>query len=294
MSSVGQPVSASAGDRVRSIPTLVEARYSQSLERGLAILECFTPERRVWGIAELADELGMSRSTTHRYALTLTELGYLLRAPRRRYRMGLRVTNLGLSALSSTSLSQHARPYLEELSRRAPYTLVIGVLDGPEILCVDSIQGTGLWPRLVDLGLGEGARPPAHCTAMGKLLMASLPARERRELIAEMKLERWGPHTITSKTRLRGELAHLGEDVVAGDEELAPKVYEIAAPVRDGSGEVFAAIEMVAHASRISLGDLAGHLAPHLITTADRISAQLGYRRRDESVRPPRPHAAHG
>jgi AraC-like DNA-binding protein len=77
----------SDGERWPSVPILLEARYSQSLERGLAILACFTPERPVWGIAELADELGMSRSTTHRYALTMVELGYLKRAPRRRYQL---------------------------------------------------------------------------------------------------------------------------------------------------------------------------------------------------------------
>jgi N-methylhydantoinase A/oxoprolinase/acetone carboxylase beta subunit len=61
-----------------SVPHLRKPRHSQSLERGLAILECFTPERPVWGIAALAEELGMSRSTTHRYVLTLTALGHLV------------------------------------------------------------------------------------------------------------------------------------------------------------------------------------------------------------------------
>src|ERR1700723_223939 len=73
-----------------------EARYSQSLERGLAILECFTPERPLQGIAELADALGMSRSTTHRYVITLVALGYLRQGERRKYRLALRVTDLGL------------------------------------------------------------------------------------------------------------------------------------------------------------------------------------------------------
>src|SRR5664280_1831274 len=69
-----------------SIPSLREPRYSQSLERGLAILSCFTPKRPVLGIADIADELGMSRSTTHRYVITLLALGYLEQGASRKYR----------------------------------------------------------------------------------------------------------------------------------------------------------------------------------------------------------------
>jgi AraC-like DNA-binding protein len=72
------PVAGSEADWREPVPHLREPRYSQSLERGLAILECFTPERPVWGIADLAEELGMSRSTTHRYVITLTALGHLV------------------------------------------------------------------------------------------------------------------------------------------------------------------------------------------------------------------------
>src|ERR1700691_5841431 len=90
-----------------SIPSLREPRYSQSLERGLAILSCFTPARPVLGIAAIADELGMSRSTTHRYVITLVALGYLRQGASRKYRLGLGVTNLGMAALSSTSLREH-------------------------------------------------------------------------------------------------------------------------------------------------------------------------------------------
>src|ERR1700677_4230886 len=85
-----------------AVPSLREPRYSQSLERGLAILGCFTPRRPVLGIADIADDLGMSRSTTHRYVITLVALGYLEQGASRKYRLGLRVTDLGMSALNST------------------------------------------------------------------------------------------------------------------------------------------------------------------------------------------------
>jgi IclR family transcriptional regulator, pca regulon regulatory protein len=266
-----------------SIPLLREARFSQSLERGLAILACFTPERPVLGISDLADELGMSRSTTHRYVITLLALGYLEQGARRKYRLGLGVCDLGMSAMSSTSLGEHARPYLEELRGRTFHTVSIAVLDGPEILYLDHLPVRRRGAHLIDLGLGAGSRQPAHCTAIGKLLMAQLPEPEQRHLIAELKLDKRGPGTITSKGALRGELQGILEDGLAVcDEELAPDLYAIAAPVRCETREVTAAVSMAAHSSTISLGQLVEHLAPHLIATADRISARLGYRRDDE------------
>src|ERR1700680_1365122 len=132
------PRSSKAGkERAWSIPSLREPRYSQSLERGLAILGCFTPERPVLGIADIADDLGMSRSTTHRYVITLVALGYLEQGASRKYRLGLRVTNLGMSALNSTGLREHAHPYLEELRQRTSYTTSLAVLDGSDIVYID-------------------------------------------------------------------------------------------------------------------------------------------------------------
>src|ERR1700742_3319747 len=157
-----------------SLPSLREPRYSQSLERGLAILGCFTPSRPVLGIADIADELGMSRSTTHRYVITLVALGYLEQGASRKYRLGLRVTDLGMSALNSTGLREHAQPYLEELRQRTSYTVSLAVLDGPEILYVDRARGfrRGQGPGV---DVRTGSRLPAYCTAMGKLLLANLP-----------------------------------------------------------------------------------------------------------------------
>src|SRR5260370_2145725 len=123
-----------------SIPSLREPRYSQSLERGLAILGCFTPARPVLGIADIADELGMSRSTTHRYVITLVALGYLEQGASRKYRLGLRVADLGLSALNSTGLRDHARPYLEELRQRTSYTARLSALDGTEVLSIGRLR----------------------------------------------------------------------------------------------------------------------------------------------------------
>ena len=266
-----------------SIPSLREPRYSQSLERGLAILGCFTPARPVLGIADIADDLGMSRSTTHRYVITLVALGYLEQGASRKYRLGLRVTDLGMSALNSTGLREHAHAYLEELRQRTSYTASLGVLDGADVLYVDRVASFRRGQGSSELNIHPGSRLPAYCTAMGKLLLANLPESEQRELIAGVKLAKRGPNTITSKKALREELEEVkAAGFAVNDKELSADLYAIAAPVRNESREVVAAINLSASSAMISLEEMVDALGPHLVSTADRISARLGFRRDDE------------
>jgi IclR family pca regulon transcriptional regulator len=266
-----------------SIPSLREPRYSQSLERGLAILSCFTAKRPVLGIADIADELGMSRSTTHRYVITLVALGYLEQGASRKYRLGLRVTDLGMSAMNATGLREHAHPYLEELRQRTSYTAALGVLDGTEVLFVDRVRSFRRGQSALGLDLHAGSRVPAYCTAMGKLLLANIPESAQRDALATIRPTKRGPNTITSKKALRDEFDQVREAGFAvDDEELAAELFAIAVPVRDAGGDVTAAVGLSAHNSMISLEEMVDALTPHLVSTADRISARLGYRRADE------------
>jgi len=156
----------------------------------------------------------------------------------------------------------------------------LAVLDGPEILYVDRL------PRRqsrIDLELHTGSRLPAHCTSLGKLLLAYLPEEERHELLPQMKLNKRTPNTITGKRALLDELGAIREEGVAvNDEELAAGLYAIAAPIRDETREVTAAVSLAAQSSMIPLAELVDALSPRLVVTADRVSARLGYRREDE------------
>jgi IclR family pca regulon transcriptional regulator len=267
------------------VPTLREPRYSQSLERGLAILVCFTPERPVLGIADIAELLGMSRSTTHRYVITLVALGYLEQDASSKYRLGTRGADLGMSALNSIGLREHARPYLEELRRRTSCTTSLGVLVGADVLYVDRLRGFRPRRRGVELEPRAGSRLPAYCTAMGKLLLAAMPRVPRADVIDEMKLTRRGPNTIKSKRALRDELAKIGASHFAvSDRELAAELFMVAAPVHNEAGEPYAAVDLVADKSTISLQELVDGFGPHLVSVSDRISARLGYRREDEKT----------
>ncbi len=247
----------------------------------MAILACYTPERPILGITEIADELRMSRSTTHRYAATLVRLGYLVRDSQHRYRLTLAVSDLGLSALNSISLEVHSRPHLEELRQQTGFGVAVGVLDGAEVLIVARFHGRRR-EELLARCLPTGGLWPGYCTALGKLLLASLGDAPQRVLLEEIAFTaRRGPNAIKSKTALRRELKGIRKrGLVVAEEELAAGVLEIAAPVRD-SHEIVAAVGIEAHSSMIQLEDFMA-LGPHLIATADRISARLGYRRADE------------
>jgi IclR family pca regulon transcriptional regulator len=260
------------------VPSLREPRYSQSLERGLAILTCFSPDKPILGIAELADDLGMSRSTTHRYVITLVALGYLEQGASRKYRLGLRVTDLGMSVLNSIGLREHSHTCLDELRKRTSYTVNLAVLDGPEILYVDRARSFRRGQSKIDFGLAPGSRLPAYCTAIGKLLLAYLPEHEQRKLLSKVRLSKRGPNTITSKKALREALKHVRDkNFAVNNQELASGLYSIAVPVCSESGEVVAAVNMAAHSSMISLEELVDHFGPYLASTADRVSARLGY-----------------
>jgi IclR family transcriptional regulator, pca regulon regulatory protein len=251
-------------------------RFSSSLRAGLAILNCFSAERPVLGIARLADELNMSRSTTHRYASTLVALGYLEQDHARRYRLAPRVADVGMSVLDSMALRGKAREHLRELREQTGRTVSLTVLDSGEIRYVERLRGWRRGQHAVDLDLGVGARMPVHCTAMGKVLLANLPERERERLIAGLELTRRGPKSITSKRALRAELEQVRANGVAvGDEELAPGVRTIAAPVLGSDGEVVAAIGIPVPTDAFSADELRETLGPPLSAAAKRISIAL-------------------
>jgi IclR family transcriptional regulator, pca regulon regulatory protein len=251
-------------------------RFSSSLRAGLAILNCFSAERPVLGIARLADELNMSRSTTHRYASTLVALGYLEQDHARRYRLAPRVADVGMSVLDSMALRGKAREHLRELREQTGRTVSLAVLDDGEIRYVERLRGWRRGQHAVDLNIGVGARMPVHCTAMGKVLLANLPERERERLITGLELTRWGPNSITSKRSLRAELEKVrSEGMALGDEELAPGVRTIAVPVLGADGEVVAAIGIPVPTDDFSLEELGGELGPPLSAAAKRIAVAL-------------------
>ena len=257
-----------------------EAGFSQSLERGLGILAAFTPTQPLVGVSELARVVGLSRSTTHRYMATLTRLGYLQQDPAtRRYRLGPRVLDLGFSAINSMELRAISAPHLQQLSDETGYTVNMAILDGSDILYVERCRSARAGQREIDLNLHVGSRLPAYCTSMGKVLLAFLPAQERDALLDLVHMGRRGPNTLTDRPALDAELERVRKTGLAiNNEELAYGLRSIAAPVRSGTGDITAAINLAVHSSMVSMEDLVARLSGCLKQTAAQISAQVGYR----------------
>ena len=184
--------------RVRPAP---DPRLSRSLEYGVAILETFSAERQELGIARLSDVVGISRSTTHRYAMTLVALGYLEQDTKRKYRLSARAATPGGAAIAAMRRDIHARAVLEELREQTGHTVSMGVLDGARVIYVHRLFGHRAGQYAIDASLGVGASMPAYCTALGKVLLASLSDAERREVLAGLQLKRHGPNTIIEKRR---------------------------------------------------------------------------------------------
>jgi IclR family transcriptional regulator, pca regulon regulatory protein len=254
--------------------------WSQSLERGLAILSAFGSNRPLIGVSELSRELTLSRSTAHRYIATLTSLGYLQQdRETRRYRLGPRVLDLGFAAIHSMDVRELSVRHLQQLSDETGFTVNMAVLDGPDVVYIERCRTSRPGQREIDLNLHIGSRLPAYCTALGKALLAFLPEERLEEILARTDLAGLGPNTITDRRSLRTELGRIRRTGIAiNNEELAYGLRSIAAPVRGASGEVVAAINLAVHRSMVSIDDLIALFGPVVRRAAAAISAELGYR----------------
>src|ERR687887_124701 len=154
--------------------------FSQSLERGLAILSAFRSRQPLLGSSELAREVGLTRSTAHRYIATLATLGYLEQDPgTRKYRLGPRVLDLGFSAINSMELREISAPHLRRLSDETGHTVNLAILDGTDIVYIERCRSPRQGQREIDLNLHVGSRLPAYCTSLGKVLLAFLDEEAR-------------------------------------------------------------------------------------------------------------------
>ncbi len=266
------PPSSLSSARIRPAP---DPRLSRSLEYGIAILESFSREHQTLGIAELADIVGISRSTTHRYAITLVALGYLEQDDKRKYRLSTRAAEPGRSAIGAVRRQAPARVALEELRDETGHTVSMGILEGKRVIYVHRLFGHRPGQHAVDMNLGVGANVPVYCTAMGKVLLASLPDVQRRELLAGLDLIPHGPRSITVKSKLAAELDRIGtRETVVSDEELLSGSRSIAALVPRPSGERPLAIEVTVPSSTYTVNRLLKDIGPRLERTTRLLSGE--------------------
>jgi IclR family pca regulon transcriptional regulator len=257
--------------------TLSDPGFSQSLERGLAILSAFTPDRPALGISDLARKLALTRSTTHRYVSTLATLGYLQQDDStRKYRLGARVLDLGFSMLGSLDLREIAAPHLRRLTDTTGHTSNLAIRDDTDVILIDRVRGRPGRYHHLEFTLHVGSRLPSYCSATGKALIAFLPRRDLDKLLDRIDLVQRGPRTLTSKTALLAELDDVRRTGLAvNDEELESALRSVAAPVRSRSGEVVAAVNIAIPWSPVAMTELVSQHGPALQDAARQIAARV-------------------
>src|SRR6266542_3829880 len=246
-----------------------ERRQSlQSLERGIAVIQVFSRERPALTLSEVARLTGITRATARRILLTLEDLGHM-RSDGRLFSLTPRVLTLGWAYLSSLNLWETAQPMMEELAQRTNESCSAATLDLPDVVYVARMPTR----RIMTISLGVGPRLPAHCTGMGRVLLAGLPDDELGAFLAEAQLEAFTERTITDRRRLRHEIETVRENGwVLMDQELELGLCSVAAPLRAGGGTI-AALNVAVAAPRVALDELRETILPELLSAAERISA---------------------
>ncbi|MGO9077563.1 MAG: IclR family transcriptional regulator C-terminal domain-containing protein [Streptosporangiaceae bacterium] len=245
--------------------------FVQSLDRGLAVIRAFGPDRERLSLSEVARATGLTRAAARRFLLTLVKLGYV-RSDSRVFSLRPRVLELGYAYLSGLTLPEVAAPHMEEMVARLHESSSISVLDGQQIVYVVRVPTK----RIMTVTISVGTRFPAYATSMGRVLLAALPAAELDRYLAEVALEPFTSRTVTDPERLRAILADTARQGYAiVDQELEEGLRAVAAPIRGATDVGMAAINVSAHASRVSMTAVRSEIAPVLLHTAGQIEADL-------------------
>ena len=246
----------------------------QSLARAFSILEEIARNRDGIGLAELSKRVALHNSTTFHLVKTLVLLGYVRQMKdTKRYRIGRPLFALAASALDEVEMVSLATPILEDLSRETGESAHFSVPMGDAVVVLARTSGPGAF-QLIDRA---GAVRPAHCTALGKIMLAALPPDQLEQFMARAELKALTPKTITSAELLRREIAEVRRAGLAIDDgEFDAELRCVALPVRDFSGQVIGAVGVSGPVWRLSIEALQKR-SRAVRAAADRLSAEFGY-----------------
>lgn len=265
-----------AGERSSTIANESVARERsgvQSLERAFSILEVVSKHHDGIGLAELAKRVRLHNSTTFHLVKTMVTLGYVRQdRETKRYHLGRMVFALAASSRAEIDLVGLATPVLEELARETGETSHLAIRSGDDVVVAAKVAGTGAF-QLIDRA---GGLRPAHCTALGKILLAVLPEERFHQFMSDTRLEPRTPKTITDRERFIQEIAQVRQSGIAFDDgEYLSEVRCVAAPVRDFTGQVTAAIGISGPVWRLAL-PLLHEMSAKVRAAAEQLSSELG------------------
>lgn len=242
------------------------------------VLNLFSFKTPEWGVTDVARALDIPKSTASDVMASLAEQGLLNRTLGGRYRLGWRLFELSQVLLDNTEFCTEARREMQELVERWGETTHLAVLEGIEVIYVEKMQAT---PAVQILLSRIGGRLPAHCSGVGKVLLAYRPWLEVTRLLEDQELPPFTPNTVTTLDGLAQELAQVRQRGYAYDkEEVALGLCCVAAPIRNLDGRVIAAISISLPAYRFYPQQ--DNYTNIITTVAKRISKNLGYREKKQ------------
>jgi IclR family pca regulon transcriptional regulator len=243
--------------------------FVEALARGLDVLACFDDRHPRMSLTEIADRTGLARPTARRLLLTLAELGFV-RLDEGRFTLTPKVLTLGMAYVGSLGLWEMAQPHLEALVAQTGESSSMAQLDGSDIIYVARVSV----PKIITLRVVIGTRFPALQTSQGKVLLAALDPGALAATLAEPSRSGLPPVPAPDPKELEDELRTVrARGWALADEELAPGIRSVAVPVRDGDGEVQAAMNVTVHAAETSRATLIDDYLPRLIRAASEVSA---------------------
>lgn len=255
---------------------MAQPKRVNSLVRGLAILESFTPSVSHLTLQDLSARTGLPKTTVHRFLKTLLTMNYVSLDPyTKAYALAPRVMALGFSVLSGMDLRQTAFPYMEALSKETDQNVGLAVLDRTEMLFIERITVR----RILNTNLYVGSRLNCYQTAVGRALIAFLSRDKYDQLLRDLLKDKEAVKFIGR----RGEkLDSILEEVQArgyasNDDEWLPGLRAIGTPVFNDRGEVEASLNMSFISQAVSLEDMLEIHLPRLLETAGKISSVLGF-----------------
>jgi DNA-binding IclR family transcriptional regulator len=261
---------------MRTSVKVVDSPYQvQVLDRALGILDLLAGESPELGPSEVSERTGLHKSTVHRLLQVLERHRLIEKiAQSGKYRLGLRLFELGCNVMAQFDLRERAQPYLKRLVLETGETAHICILDGDRMLSIANVES----PRTLRTPSTVGHRTPLHCTSVGKALLAFLPEDERNDLISQCELTDYTRYTITKPARLKAELKLIRQRGYAmDDEEIEEGLRCVGAPVMDHSGRVVAAMSIAGAAFRLTEKRIP-EVARSVIQAASELSVELGYK----------------
>jgi IclR family transcriptional regulator, KDG regulon repressor len=258
----------------RQLRPVGDTQVLASVSNAARLLKEFGKGDHEIGVSELARRLGLGKSTTHRLLHTLTVERLLEQdAETGTYRLALAMHELGASVIASMDLHTAANPVMEQLRNMTKETVQIAVLDGRHVVYVERRES----PQTIRLFGRVGHRNDAHSTSTGKVLLAHLSETELDEVLSGWRLARKTPYTIGDHATLRAQLRQIRAQGWAENvNESEIGTASIAAPIRDGSGRVMAALSIAGPVQRLDGANLRRFTRPAMEAAAA-ISRRLGW-----------------